>query len=191
MVHPWDDNANAWVDRAAKGKYTKVGQFVGQADVQAALITGALVAGWAAKPCLPAFGSDLARAFAVNLLFTTALKQSVGRERPNQGDTRSFPSGHASSTFALAAVVHERLGWKAGGPAFALASYTAWSRVRDDKHWISDVVAGAALGFAVGRAVARPSRKEPTGRQIASRWIVLPAGMPTGAGVVVVRHWEP
>jgi undecaprenyl-diphosphatase len=63
----------------------------------------------------------------------------------------SFPSGHAASAFTAAMLL-------AGGPAtplwFALAATVAASRVYTRMHHTSDVVAGAALGLALG-AIAR------------------------------------
>lgn len=78
----------------------------------------------------------------------------VNRQRPNNQDYLSFPSGHASSSFATATSLSYAYGAKAGIPAFALASFVAVSRVSENIHWLSDVVAGAALGIYWGRAAA-------------------------------------
>jgi membrane-associated phospholipid phosphatase len=91
----------------------------------------------------------------VNGLWTTALKQAIRRPRPDGTDKLSFPSGHASNAFALATVVERHYGWKAGLPMYALASTVAVSRVRGNRHHLSDVLAGATLGYAVGRSVVR------------------------------------
>jgi membrane-associated phospholipid phosphatase len=98
---------------------------------------------------------DLLDAFLVNGAYTSVLKVAVGRERPNGQDERSFPSGHASNAFALAAVVERHYGWKAGIPAYALASAVGASRLQRNKHYLSDVLAGATLGYIVGRTVVR------------------------------------
>ena len=105
---------------------------------------------WAAN--MAAAGRDLARAQISAASWTYALKYAVNRERPN-GDPRSFPSGHASATFATALVLQQHYGWKVGGPAVAVAVYTSLSRVAANKHWASDVVFGSALGMASARAV--------------------------------------
>jgi membrane-associated phospholipid phosphatase len=73
---------------------------------------------------------------------------SWGR-RPNGGD-HSFPSGHTSAAFAGAAFLHYRYGWQWGFPAIALASVVAYSRVEAKQHHVRDVIAGAAIGYAVG-----------------------------------------
>ncbi len=84
----------------------------------------------------------------------------VNRQRPNNQNYLSFPSGHASSSFATATSLAYAYGAKAGIPAFALASFVAASRVNENIHWLSDVVAGAALGIYWGRAAALNPAKE-------------------------------
>ena len=54
---------------------------------------------------------------------------------------------------ATAAVLGRHYGWKVGVPAFVLASYVAFCRVHDNKHYLSDVVFGAAMGLAAERTV--------------------------------------
>jgi membrane-associated phospholipid phosphatase len=71
----------------------------------------------------------------------------VNAERPNGGG-QSFPSGHASVSFSSAEFLRKRYGWGWGLPAYALASFVAYSRVEAGKHYTRDVVAGAALGGA-------------------------------------------
>jgi len=98
---------------------------------------------------------DLMHAFLINAGYTTLLKEVVQRERPNGEDNLSFPSGHASNAFALAAVAERHYGWKAGVPVYTLASLVAVSRLQRNKHYLSDVMAGATLGYIVGRTVVR------------------------------------
>jgi membrane-associated phospholipid phosphatase len=87
--------------------------------------------------------------------YTTLIKELAHRERPNGEDHLSFPSGHASNAFAIAAVAERHYGWKAGLPAYALAGVVAVSRLQRNKHYLSDVMAGATLGYIVGRTVVR------------------------------------
>jgi membrane-associated phospholipid phosphatase len=108
---------------------------------------------------------DMLDAAVVNFGYTELIKVAVGRERPNREDDKSFPSGHTSNAFALAAVAERHYGWKVGVPSYLLAGLVGASRLEQDKHYLSDVVAGAALGFIVGRTVVRvngrPTEGEP------------------------------
>lgn len=78
------------------------------------------------------------------------LKQVFPEQRPDRSDRKSFPSGHSATAFAAAATLENRYGWKAGLPAFALASLVATARVEGRKHHWYDVVAGAAIGSGSG-----------------------------------------
>jgi membrane-associated phospholipid phosphatase len=98
---------------------------------------------------------DMLDATIVNVAYTELIKVTVGRERPNGQDERSFPSGHTSNAFAMAAVAERHYGWKLGVPAYLVAGVVGASRIQQDKHYLSDVVAGATLGYIVGRTVVR------------------------------------
>jgi membrane-associated phospholipid phosphatase len=98
---------------------------------------------------------DMLDAAIVNFSYTEVLKVTVRRERPDGSDNKSFPSGHTSNAFALAAVAERHYGWKVGVPGYLLAGLVGASRVEQDRHWLSDVVAGATLGYIVGRTVVR------------------------------------
>jgi membrane-associated phospholipid phosphatase len=78
------------------------------------------------------------------------LKRLFPEQRPDRSDRKSFPSGHSSEAFAAAASLENRYGWKAGLPAFAVASFVATARVEARKHHWYDVVAGAAIGTGSG-----------------------------------------
>lgn len=47
----------------------------------------------------------------------------------------------------------QRFGWRAGVPAYAVASLVTTSRIRDNRHYLSDVVFGATIGMVAGRTV--------------------------------------
>jgi membrane-associated phospholipid phosphatase len=123
---------------------------------------------------------DFAQAAIVTSAYTGLLKYSVGRTRPDGSDTLSFPSGHTSTAFSLAAVADHHYGWKVGLPAYALATGIGLSRVEKDKHYLSDVLAGATIGFIVGRTVARLDGERPAKKRVIS---VGPATDPHGQGI--------
>ena len=72
---------------------------------------------------------------------TYALKYLVKKERPDFSDNHSFPSMHTSVSFAGAAFIQRRYGWKWGIPAYAVSTYVGWSRVYGKKHDWWDVAA--------------------------------------------------
>jgi membrane-associated phospholipid phosphatase len=122
---------------------------------------------------------DMGVAVVANLVLTGVLKEGVSRTRPNEGDDQSFPSGHTSNAFAIAAVADAHYGRKAGIPAYVVASLIGVSRIRRDAHWLSDVVAGAALGYLTGTTVVRQNSK--TDRKLT----FLPSLSPSFQGLVV------
>ncbi len=114
-----------------------------------------------------------AEALAINTAATTLLQRTTGRARPPAGgcgtaaagcstsaqDNTSFPSGHTSTAFTAASLLciqHSRMEiFGKADPlvcplALAAATATGVLRIVGDRHWTSDVVAGAALGTAVG-----------------------------------------
>jgi membrane-associated phospholipid phosphatase len=119
-------------------------------------------------------GADLIQAQALTEAMTFGVKFSVRRTRPD-GSERSFPSGHASVSFASATVLQKHFGWKVGIPAYGVAAYVAASRIQTNRHYLSDVVFGAALGIVAGRTVT-------VGRGNA-RFAVAPTVTPGGGSV--------
>jgi len=96
---------------------------------------------------------------------TAGVKEVVGRARPDttsdpytfdpfSGNT-SFPSGHTANVFAVVTpwAVYYPSAWTKG--LFVLAASTAVSRVAKERHWPSDVLAGAAVGTLTGYLLAR------------------------------------
>lgn len=95
---------------------------------------------------------------------TTGLKYLVGRERPSSTEnayvfhpfsgSESFPSGHTTVAFALAASASDEIGrtW-ATVPLYTAAGLCAWSRIYQNAHWFSDVLAGAAVGITSAKLV--------------------------------------
>lgn len=77
---------------------------------------------------------------------TYGLKYSINEKRPN-GRRHSFPSGHSSISFASAEFMRKRYGWEYGIPAYAAASFVAYSRVEAREHHPHDVIAGASIGI--------------------------------------------
>jgi membrane-associated phospholipid phosphatase len=99
-------------------------------------------------------GDDLAESMLMAGGVVGVLKLSVGAKRPDGGD-HSFPSGHTALAFSVAPVVAHHLGWHAGIAAYTVASVTGLARMEDRRHYLADVLFGAAIGIASGREVTR------------------------------------
>ena len=85
-------------------------------------------------------------------LAVQGFKYSTRRERPDESESVSFPSGHTQASFSLATSMTESYGWKKSLPFWIMGVFTGISRISDDKHWLSDVTAGATIGILFGRA---------------------------------------
>ena len=105
-------------------------------------------------------GVTLIKGVAIELTTVAILKNVISRQRPDSTDYESFPSGHSSGAFTVSTILARRYGWRIAIPAYALAMTTAYARMEDNRHFLSDVVAGAAIGFTVGELVSmRPERR--------------------------------
>lgn len=105
------------------------------------------------QPSLTRLGGDLLRGFTLSSGLAWGLKATFQRRRPG-GGPHSFPSGHTAIAFCAAPILTKHLGWRGGALAYGVAASTAFGRLEDRRHYGSDVIFGAALGLAVGRAVA-------------------------------------
>jgi undecaprenyl-diphosphatase len=99
---------------------------------------------------------------AVTPALNAALKRGVGRRRPPDPahplpvrvpSSTSFPSGHALAAWCAASLLAD--GDPLGPAYYGLAAVVSASRVHVGLHHATDVVAGAALGLALGRAGRR------------------------------------
>jgi len=107
-----------------------------------------------------------------------AMRYVAGRSRPygnnepwdfrwfeTKNEVQSFPSGHTTVAFAFSTVLAERIDsfWSRLG-FYGMASLTAYARVYNHQHWVSDVVAGAGLGLLSGFHVVREEERRTASR---------------------------
>jgi membrane-associated phospholipid phosphatase len=164
-------------------------RYFGQWQVIAPVTGGLIIAGLAAKkPGLLHSGLRVGASVLLAGAVTGVFKYSLGRVRPYDtnevwdyqpfsGNT-SMWSGHTVLAFAFATSLAQEIHrtWATVG-LYTLATGTAWSRVYDNQHWVSDVVIGAAVGIA--------SAKLATGR-----WTIfglrapVPLATPNGLGLM-------
>jgi membrane-associated phospholipid phosphatase len=114
------------------------------------------------------------RVTGVNEVLNTGLRvafnQTSWGRRPD-GSQYGFPSGHAGFVFSQAAFLQERYGWAYGGPALVLASAVSYIRVREDKHYWRDVVAGGALGYGVALITVTPYKAMHLAPVVGPDWL--------------------
>ena len=115
------------------------------------------------------------QSYIVGATMETLIKILTGRERPNGAasnpsaafrgpnwsfsptNTTSFPSGHTTVAFAAATVFALEYRDRPLVPvmAYSAATLVGLSRITENAHWLSDVFAGAALGYVTGLQVVR------------------------------------
>lgn len=120
---------------------------------------------------------------AINGIATVALKAVLRTESPN-GDEYGWPSGHTSSTFCLATILHESYGPWLGIPAYAFAAFVGYERIDARNHDFSDVISGALIGIAIGHAVSQNHQPKILGMDVIP--YVDPRG---GAGLALAKRW--
>jgi membrane-associated phospholipid phosphatase len=148
---------------------------------------------------------------------TAMIKAGAGRARPyvdtppddfdflrgfRGHEFTSFPSGHTTGAFAVAAVTTAEIahwtgekgwwpGWPylVGGTLFGGATLVGVSRMYHDQHWASDIVAGAAIGTFGGLKVVKYAYRHPENRL--DRWLLPVSVAPGGDGAMVVAWTIP
>lgn len=115
------------------------------------------------------------QAYLTSAAFSTVLKYATGRERPEnlnsegrflgplhalQSGDGSFPSRHTSVAFATATVFATSYKESKWIPvvSYGVASLIGISRINTSEHWLTDVFAGAALGYVSGKQVMKRYR---------------------------------
>ncbi len=188
LAHPVDDNvAEGVVDKDGLRKAFVLGKYLGATYTLSAVAVGTYVYGRyfhkvaeGQSNKISHMGFDMIRGIILTEGLTQAIKIAVRRDRPN-GQCCSFPSGHASVTFAIASILERHFGYRAAWPTFVIGGYVAASRLFDSKHFVSDVLFGSALGIASGWTVV--------GRHGRNEFAMIPTPRRGGMGVTFV--WTP
>jgi hypothetical protein len=120
--------------------------------------------------------SVMRRAIVLETIGSEVIKVAFRRKRPGPGVSAdqwacgglSFPSGHTATAFAIGTVLAEsgddKHRWLRRALGYGLGVGTAYQRLNHDAHWLSDTVAGAALGVVTAKFVMkRRQQDEPRG----------------------------
>src|SRR5437867_2258912 len=181
VAHPFDQTFNVRL----RSHYDTVntafapGKYLGNTPEQVALSLGTYAYGRIFdQPKVSHLGMDLLQAQILTEMLVQPIKYATHRERPDGSNHQSFPSGHAAVTFASATVIERHLGWRNSIIGYTIASYVAASRLHDNRHYLSDVVFGAAVGSIAGRTVVHHA---------ADYWAFAPVNVPGGVALMVTR----
>lgn len=115
-------------------------------------------------------------------------KQMTGVMRPDSSDRLSFPSGHTAQAFMAASFWHHEMGMHGTGyivAGYVMATAVASLRVMHNKHWVSDVVAGAGTGLLAAEIAYRTHhfRKRKWGN-----WMLAPDFRKSSQGFTLLCH---
>lgn len=162
LLSTLDDNAQA-ASQATRNPgrdgVAKVVRRMGQPEVYLPVALGTIAVGLiSGDDDILRSGGRIAGSLAVAGVGHSALKLFVGRNRPsfttNQYEFKPFssraswPSGHTAQAFSLASSVSDEIDFVPATVAlYTAASLTGWSRINDNRHWLSDVVSGALIGI--------------------------------------------
>lgn len=163
----------------------------------------------ARKPIVATAGLRAIETLTVSGTVTSLLKMAFGRARPYlapdapndlklfrgaeyaDGRYSSMPSGHATAAFAFASAVtgevrlhapqHARV---VGLLSYGAATMTAYARMHDDRHWLSDVTVGAGIGTVTGWAITRWHATRPDNAidRVLLKPVLTPLFRPLGTG---------
>lgn len=174
--------------RKPLGNWSEAGDLYGQM-IPNVIYTGGMIAAhhWGQNGLAASRAQLMIMASGEAVLISTVAKFIVREKRPDSNQRTSFPSGHSTSAFAFASVVGAVHGWTWGVPAYAMAAFTGWSRINDNKHFLNDIVAGATIGISTGLGVYYAQKKRLEGKEAA--FMILPYPVEEGAGLSLQAHW--
>jgi len=123
------------------------------------------------------------------------LKKLTKEQRPDGVDYYSFPSGHTAEAFASAEFLRQE--YKDVSPWYGIAGYAAASatgllRMYNNKHWLSDIVAGAGVGIASTKLAywLYPVIKGKFFKNRSMNTMVMPYYQTGGGGLSMVYHFH-
>jgi len=110
-----------------------------------------------------------ATAFGTMTLLVNGLKYTCCRMRPDGSRANSFPSGHTATAFTGAELVRLEYGPWWGAGAYLVATGVGFLRIYNNRHWFTDVLAGAGIGVLSANVAWRLLPLE-------RRWLGIPEG---------------
>jgi hypothetical protein len=128
--------------------HTSVDNYLMHAPV--AMVYGLNIAGVKGKHDFKNRTLLLVKSEAIMYALTYSFKSITHVQRPDESDVESFPSGHTAQAFATATFMAKEYGeksvWYTVG-AYGMATTVGAMRILNNRHWVSDVLAGAGIGI--------------------------------------------
>jgi membrane-associated phospholipid phosphatase len=113
-------------------------------------------------------GRQLIQALIYGGTLTMGMRYAIGRKRPytsendqyefetftSDGELQAFPSGHMVVAMTSSTILAEKIDtWWARAILYPFAMLTGYARMYNDKHWLSDIIFGTALGYGSAKFV--------------------------------------
>lgn len=132
---------------------------------------------------------------AISTATVMSLKTFIKSPRPDGSSNNSFPSGHTTTAFAAATFLYEE--YKDVSPWYGIAGYAAAAatgamRMYNNRHWLSDITAGAGIGILSAKLAYAiyPAIQKKLFKTKPMNTVVMPFYQNKGAGLSVVYHFK-
>lgn len=167
------------------------------------IVAGSYIYGaWRDDPKAREIGVLGTQSLLDSLIVVGVLKQVFRRNRPDEknpgdfwGGGTSFPSGHAIQVWSIASLLDHEFKHKRiiGITAYSLAGIVSAARIAAQKHFASDVVAGGAMGWFIGRYVYDTHMSHLAHKHASLIPMIVPQADPQhrGYGVALVFNAAP
>jgi hypothetical protein len=118
------------------------------------MATGLKIGGVEGRSDWGRYLASTAMSYGFMALFVNSIKYTAKEMRPDGSTRNSWPSGHTATAFVGATILHKEYGLTCS-PWYSVAGYgvataTGVMRVRNNRHWVSDVLSGAGVGIMSG-----------------------------------------
>jgi membrane-associated phospholipid phosphatase len=131
--------------------------------------------------------------YAIASAVVIPTKKFTGELRPDSSNSYSFPSGHTSQAFVAAEFLRKE--YKDVSPWYGVAGYafavtTGYLRMYNNKHWLSDVVAGAGVGILSVHAAywIYPMLKKKFSKKTTNTSMLMPYYQQKNVGFVFIHQ---
>ena len=105
----------------------------------------------------------------------------------SDGELQAFPSGHMVVAATTSTILAERINtWWARAILYPFALLTGYARMYNDKHWLSDIIFGAALGYGSAKFVLNQEERREKEELKTQKNKLLKSGKKKGSGINLI-----